>query len=171
MVRFRDKIKDKIAKKPSSLLKDIKWRQENNYWLSNSQMVAITVLSEMKKRGVEPIELASKLNVSTQRVSKILKGLENFTFKTVGDIEKVLNISLMHIYIKKSETLSETNEEIKEQTIAVKVRVDLPFETFIKNIHVSKGTQHKKVTSKGDVINFNPYFNSEDKQPYSLAQG
>jgi transcriptional regulator with XRE-family HTH domain len=99
MNSFRNKIKNNISEKKSSFVKDVTWREKNKYWLSNSQMVAISILSEMDKKGIEPLELALKLKVTPQRVSKILKGLENFTFKTVGDIEEALNISLMHIYI------------------------------------------------------------------------
>lgn len=42
-------------------------------------------------------ELAEKLGVSPQQVSKILKGQENLTLETIDKLEKVLNISLMEL--------------------------------------------------------------------------
>ena len=42
-------------------------------------------------------ELAEKMGVSRQQVTKIVKGQENFTFETIGKLEKALGVKLMTI--------------------------------------------------------------------------
>ncbi|MBP5649717.1 MAG: helix-turn-helix transcriptional regulator [Bacteroidales bacterium] len=81
-----------------------KWKEiagfivENETWLGYSQKIATIALDELNsKRGLTKKSLAEKMNVTPQYVSKLLKGQENLTLKTIAELEKALNISLIHI--------------------------------------------------------------------------
>lgn len=73
------------------------WRRQNNDWLKNSQKVAILVLTYMEERQITQEELANRMGVTQQYVSKIVKGSENLSFQTVSKIESVLGISILSI--------------------------------------------------------------------------
>jgi len=63
----------------------------------NARKVALRVLERMKELAINQTELAEKLGVTRQQVSKIVKGQENFTFETIEKLEKALGITLMVI--------------------------------------------------------------------------
>ena len=52
------------------------------------------VLDILDERGLTQQDLADKMKVTRQYVSKILKGQENMTFETVDKLEKALGIEL-----------------------------------------------------------------------------
>ncbi len=66
----------------------------------NAREVALRVLHLLRERGMSQTELAEKMRVSRQQVSKIVKGKENFTFETIGKLEKALAVTLMTIHAK-----------------------------------------------------------------------
>ena len=86
-----------------------KWHQESNYRIENekdiikSQLIAFEILRALRAKGLSQKDLAVKLNVSQQLVSKWLKGDVNFTFDTVESIEKALQIKLIEIHSNKVE--------------------------------------------------------------------
>ena len=55
------------------------------------------VLDILDERGLTQQDLADKMKVTRQYVSKILKGQENMTFETVDKLEKALGIELVHV--------------------------------------------------------------------------
>jgi len=63
----------------------------------NAREVALRVLQLLREKGMSQVELAEKMGVSRQQVSKIVKGKENFTFETIDKLEKALNVTLMTI--------------------------------------------------------------------------
>lgn len=69
------------------------WRKENASWLRWSQQVALALIDYMQSHGLKRNELAARLDVSPQYVSKLLSGKENLSFKSVANIEEKLNIS------------------------------------------------------------------------------
>jgi ribosome-binding protein aMBF1 (putative translation factor) len=81
--------------KPSTFMEDAKWRQENEVWLRWSRRVALSIVDYMQKNGLTRSDIADKLGVSPQYVSKILSGNTNFSFKSVAEIERKLGISCM----------------------------------------------------------------------------
>lgn len=71
---------------------------ENEAWLDYSQKIATIVLEKLNSRNdLTQKSLAEKMQVPPQYVSKLLKGQENLTLKTIAKLEKALNISLIHI--------------------------------------------------------------------------
>ena len=81
--------------KPSTFTEDAKWRQENEVWLRWSRGVALSVVDYMQKNGLTRSDIADKLGVTPQYVSKIISDNTNFSFKSVAQIERKLGISCM----------------------------------------------------------------------------
>jgi DNA-binding Xre family transcriptional regulator len=94
----------------SGYLEKAKWRAENDKWLVRSASVAVLILMKLRKNKEENIfprsqvELADKMGISSQRVNIIVKGQENFTFKTISEIEKALNIALMDVFLREDDS-------------------------------------------------------------------
>ncbi len=80
---------------PSTFTEDAKWRQENEVWLRWSRGIALSIVDYMQENGLTRSDIANKLGVSPQYVSRILSGSTNFPFKSVAEIERKLGISCM----------------------------------------------------------------------------
>lgn len=82
---------------PSKWRENAEWRKTNRKWLKRSQQVAMTVLDCMDRTKMSQKELAQKMNVSPQYVSKLLKGCENLSLETISKLEEILNINILVI--------------------------------------------------------------------------
>jgi len=78
-------------------VRNARYRRENRAWLRKSQRIAIKVLSTLKRKNLSRTWLAEELDVSRQQVSKIIKGKENLTLKTIADLEQKLGIQLIEV--------------------------------------------------------------------------
>ena len=83
------------SEKPSTFAEDAKWREENEVWLKWSQGIAMKIIDYMQEYKFSRADIASRLGCSPQYVSKILSGHTNFSFKSIAEIEKCLNIRIM----------------------------------------------------------------------------
>lgn len=83
------------SEKPSTFAEDTKWREENEVWLKWSQSIALSIVDYMQANNLSRSDIAIKLGVSPQYVSRILSGHTNFSFKSIAEIEKKLGISCM----------------------------------------------------------------------------
>ncbi len=81
--------------KASTFTEDAKWRQDNEVWLRWSRGIALSIVDYMQENGLNRSDIANKLGVTPQYVSKILSGSTNFSFKSVAEIERKLGISCM----------------------------------------------------------------------------
>lgn len=83
--------------------KEEKWREEvefrkaNKEWLKLSVQIALKVMAEMDKQGIKGNELAKRMGVSPQQVSKILKGRENLKLETIAKLNEALGVKLIAI--------------------------------------------------------------------------
>ena len=84
-----------LSREPSTLAEEAKWRQENEAWLKWSQGIAMKIIDYMQEHKLSRADIASRLGCSPQYVSKILSGHTNFSFKSIAEIEKCLNIRIM----------------------------------------------------------------------------
>ncbi|WP_296620007.1 helix-turn-helix transcriptional regulator [Marivirga sp.] len=80
--------------KPSNWKEKLNYQLENENWLDKSADIAFSVLEALDNLGKSQTWLAEQLGVSRQHVSKIVKGSENLTLKTIYKIEEVLGIRL-----------------------------------------------------------------------------
>ncbi len=90
-----DFLENHQSNKPSTFTEDAKWRQGNEVWLRWSRGIALSIVDYMQKNGLNRSDIANKLGVTPQYVSKILSGSTNFSFKSVAEIERKLGISCM----------------------------------------------------------------------------
>lgn len=93
-------LNEKLAKlttnEASGWKEKAEWRKQNRSWLKKSAHVALTVIGELRRRGMTQKELAEKMGLSAQQVNKIVKGQENLTLETLDKLERALNIQLLH---------------------------------------------------------------------------
>ena len=71
---------------------DAQWRREYETWLKRSRSVALAIIDCMQDNGLSRNDVAVRLAVSPQYVSKILSGKVNFSFKSVAEIEDRLGV-------------------------------------------------------------------------------
>lgn len=90
-----------VSDDKSGWLDDANWNIENEAWLDKSAMIAIRILSEIRRQkpinGMTQKILAESMNVTPQYISKVVKGQENLTLQTIASIERVLGIDLVQI--------------------------------------------------------------------------
>ena len=82
---------------PSRFTENAQWRKENASWLRWSRQVALAIIDYMQANGLKRADLAKKLGVSPQYVSKLLSGTENLSFKSIANIEEKLGISCIEV--------------------------------------------------------------------------
>ncbi|MDE5791552.1 MAG: helix-turn-helix domain-containing protein [Muribaculaceae bacterium] len=83
------------SKIPSRFAEEATWRKENASWLRWSRQLAVKLIGYMQDNGLKRGDLALKLGVSPQYVSKLLSGTENLSFKSIANIEERLGISCL----------------------------------------------------------------------------
>jgi transcriptional regulator with XRE-family HTH domain len=98
--------------KPSNWKEKLNYQIENEAWLDKSADIAFSVLETLEELGKSQTWLAEQLGVSRQHVSKIVKGKENLTLKTIYNLEQILNVSLLEN--QEEEFESETKEYIQD---------------------------------------------------------
>lgn len=81
---------------PSTFEEEARWRQENETWLRMSRSVAMTIIDYMQEYSMSRAEMASKLGVTQQYLSRILSGTENFSLKTIAKIEVALGVECLN---------------------------------------------------------------------------
>ncbi len=86
-----------MSETPSRFIEEAAWRRENASWLRWSRQLAVTLIGYMQDNGMKRADLASKLGVTPQYVSKLLSGTENLSFKSIANIENKLGISCLAI--------------------------------------------------------------------------
>lgn len=88
-------LESNLSSEPSAFAEEAKWRQDNEVWLKWSQDIAMKIIDYMQEHKLSRADIASRLGCSPQYVSKILSGHTNFSFKSIAEIEKCLNIRIM----------------------------------------------------------------------------
>jgi ribosome-binding protein aMBF1 (putative translation factor) len=92
-------LKEKLSKLTSDKSSDWKakaaFRRENREWLKKSAAIAMQVLDALKAQNISQRELAERMKISPQQISKIVKGQENLTLETISNLEIALDIQLI----------------------------------------------------------------------------
>lgn len=92
-----EKMEALATKEVSGWLEDAQWRIENEGWLRHSQYIALTILRTLRAKKISQKELAERIGVSPQQVSKIVKGSENLTLETISKLEAALGVPLIEV--------------------------------------------------------------------------
>ncbi len=109
-----DKI-NRIAKDNSKWKEKALKRRENRPWQKHAQKIAVKVLRAMRSQKMKQKELAEKIGVSPQQISKIVKAQENLTLQSIAKLEKALQIDLLFVEVEKKEIIR--HEIIKEKPV------------------------------------------------------
>lgn len=94
------------------------WRIKNKDWLEKSALIAIKILRALKDQQLSQKELAEKMQVSAQYISKIVKGSENLSLDTISKLETALNIRLIEVA-----GINATSQYIQQQFISTVIVV------------------------------------------------
>ena len=68
----------------------------NRDFLMESHKIALKILFALKDLNLTQQDLARKMDVSPQYISKMVKGRENFTLETIVKLENILNIDILN---------------------------------------------------------------------------
>ena len=74
---------------------------ENESWLRWSRQIAKSLIDYMEANGLKRIELAERLNVSPQYLSRLLSGRENLSLKSLAQIQDKLGFDMFKIIASK----------------------------------------------------------------------
>lgn len=92
-----DKLNKIASDDLSNWLESLDDMVEKSDWLDKSAAIATRVLRTLRAKSITKKELAEKMEVSPQYVSKIVKGQENLTLETISKLEKALSIKLVEV--------------------------------------------------------------------------
>ena len=95
MNNLKDKLSTLVSDQPSDWKVKAKYRRENCEWLKMSAAIALGVLDALKAQNLSQKELAERMNISPQQISKIVKGQENLTLETISNLEVALGIQII----------------------------------------------------------------------------
>lgn len=76
----------------------IAYHNANREWLNKSFEISLIILDAIDDKGWSQSQLAEKLEVSRQQVSKYLNGKNDFKLSTIAKLEGVLGIELITIF-------------------------------------------------------------------------
>jgi plasmid maintenance system antidote protein VapI len=112
MKELLEKLAPLETTEPSDFLAHLKYRRENRAWLRKSGIIALKVLRALRAQGLSQKDLAEKMGVSPQQVSKVVKGQENLTLETIAKLELALGIRIIDVdvYSKLEEKPKESDE-------------------------------------------------------------
>lgn len=97
-----DKNLNKVVIKTATKWKDrAKQDRTNRRNISRAQAFALELLDYMDLNNIKQNELAEKMGVSAQQVSKILRAKSNLTFDSIDKIEDALEVTITSPKIEK----------------------------------------------------------------------
>lgn len=81
----------------SRWLENAEKRKESENWSDRSMKIALNVLEILRQKNLSKQELAKRMQVSAQYISKIVKGQENLTLETISKLESALGVEMIDI--------------------------------------------------------------------------
>lgn len=72
-------------------------RKQNEQWSDRSTKIALNVLEILRQKNISKQELARRMQVSAQYISKIVKGQENLTLETISKLEAALEVEMIEV--------------------------------------------------------------------------
>jgi len=92
-----------VSNEKSDTLERIRERIKNRAMLRESQQIAIKVLMKLDELGWSQKDLAQKMGVSPQQITKIVSGKENLTIETQIKLQNILDIPVLASYYENKE--------------------------------------------------------------------
>ena len=88
-------IKRLTGKRKSVWAKAAKYSIENSKWLNWSAAISLRIQAALDDKETLQTNLASSLKMKPQQISRLLKGHQNLTLKTIAKISDVLEFDLI----------------------------------------------------------------------------
>lgn len=128
MMTNKEKLLALVSSEKTNTLEKNKERIRNRAMLRESQQIAIKVLMKLDELGWSQKDLAQKMEVAPQQITKIVSGKENLTIETQIKLQHILNIPVLASYyenkmVKINEcilTIEKRVEKISAQPIQIK---------------------------------------------------
>tara|TARA_R110002124_G_scaffold188267_1_gene355427 strand:+ start:1660 stop:2124 length:465 start_codon:yes stop_codon:yes gene_type:complete len=73
------------------------FRKANRNWLQRSAAISLKILSELQAKEITQAELARRMGITPQQITKFVKGQENLTLETISKIETALGVDLITV--------------------------------------------------------------------------
>jgi transcriptional regulator with XRE-family HTH domain len=106
-----------VSKEKDGTLTTNRERIKNREMLRASQEIALNVLLKLDELGWTQKDLAKKMKVSPQQITKIVSGKENLTIETQIKLQNILDIPILASYYeKKVLTIEKRIEKIAVQS-------------------------------------------------------
>ncbi len=106
----KDNFLDIVSNEVVDILDKNSERIRNREMLRESQSIAIKVITKLDELRWSQKDLAKKMDVSPQQISKIVSGKENLTIETQIKLQNILNIPILASYYENKS--AERNELI-----------------------------------------------------------
>lgn len=94
----KEKFLTLVSGEDTKTLKEVNDRIKNRAMLRESQKIALKVLTKLDELGWTQKELADKMEVRPQQITKIISGKENLTIDTQVKLQNVLDIPILASY-------------------------------------------------------------------------
>jgi ribosome-binding protein aMBF1 (putative translation factor) len=105
MNNLNEKLSTLVSDQPSDWKAKAKYRRDNREWLKKSAAIAVRVMDALKAQNLSQKELAERMSISPQQISKIVRGQENLTLETISNLEIALGIQIIGEKAAQSKTL------------------------------------------------------------------
>lgn len=84
---------------PSKWEEEARFRQENKVWLTWSRKISLSLIEYMEENQLSRADLAKKLDVTPQYISKLLSGSTNLSLKSIAELKEKLEVPyLSHLF-------------------------------------------------------------------------
>ena len=87
-----------VSDEKTDTLERNKQRIKNRAMLRESQKIALKVLNKLDELGWTQKDLAAKMEVSPQQITKIVSGKENLTIETQIKLQTILDVPILASY-------------------------------------------------------------------------
>lgn len=92
-----DKFLKLVSKKPSQLLKIVEWRTKNSYWLHESALIALIILTVLDEKKLTKADLNKLTYISKAKINKMVRGSYDFSLKEIRKLEIALQVDLLNL--------------------------------------------------------------------------
>lgn len=129
-----------VSEEDSGTLERNRERIRNRAMLRESQQIALKVLMKLDDLGCSQKDLAEKMEVSPQQISKIVSGKENLTIGTQIKLQNILDIPVLASYYEKKA------EKLEEMILSFEERIDkiVAQAVFVNNRYQSNSANFQK---------------------------
>lgn len=114
----KEKFLQLVSAEDTKTLVEVKNRIKNRAMLCESQKIAFKVLMKLDDLGWSKKDLAKKMKVSPQQITKIVSGKENLTIETQVKLQHILGIPVLASYYENEMT------EMDQWIVTVEKRIE-----------------------------------------------